>query len=81
MSLRERDRWPCVIRLPLVCYVLGLPEWRKYITDDPEKMDPRVLWCRENLKSNQWKYDGWNPVIFSFKNRADAVMFALRWVK
>ena len=81
MSLRERDRWPCVMRLPAMCFTFRLPQWRKYITDDPEKMDPRVLWCRENLKSNQWKYDGWNPVIFSFKNQSDAVMFTLRWVK
>ena len=79
MSLRERDRWPCVMRLPAMRLELALPTWRKYITDDPDKMDPRVLWCRENLKSNQWKYDGWNPVIFSFKNQADAVMFTLRW--
>lgn len=81
MSLRERDRWPCVMRLPAMRLELALPTWRKYITDDPEKMDPRVRWCRENLKSNQWRYDGWNPVIFSFKNQADAVMFTLKWVK
>jgi len=71
MSLPERDRWP---------HVLRLPDYRRYITDALEAKDPRVIWCRENLKSNQWRYDGWHPINFRFKNRADAVMFSLRWI-
>jgi hypothetical protein len=46
---------------------------RRYVTDE----DPRIVWCVQNLKSNDWHCFGFNDMTFVFKRHEDAVLFSL----
>ena len=61
MRVLNKRHWPIQFDLPIK---------DMYATDD------RIIWLRENLSDNVWRYNEHNST-FCFANKDDAVLFKL----
>ena len=66
MRVMNKKYWP---------HQFAMPKEVTYVTD----IDSRDIWCKENLKHNEWKSLGQHPRTFAFKNAEDAAVFKLVW--
>jgi hypothetical protein len=64
MRYFNKKYWPGQVRLD--AQVIE----RKFKVEDLER------WCYQNLKSSDWRNDGW---YFAFKREKDCTFFMLRW--
>ena len=64
MRYFNKKYWPSQVRIdvPLIKREITLQELER--------------WCYQNLKSSEWRNDGW---YFAFKREQDYTFFVLRW--